>query len=251
MIFTPRLQPAKLLRRYKRFLADVQLPSGQLITVHCPNTGSMKNCIKEFSICWLSLSNNPKRKYPFTLELVTTPTEHLAWIHSQMANAVVVEALHSGSIHELKGYSNVQTEVKYGEASRIDFLLSEGESQCFVEVKSVTLLDENLVYEGDISSSVVGCFPDAVSLRGQKHLRELMAVVKLGQRAVLLFCVMHNGIEAVAAASHIDSEYAVLLELARTIGVEVLVYRAAISPNEVRLAERLPFLHLDEWSRVS
>ena len=245
MIFTSRLQPAVLIRRYKRFLADVQLPSGELITVHCPNTGSMKNCINEGSACWLLVSNNSNRKYPYTLELITTPTEHLAWIHSQKANALVAEALCNGRIAELVGYANIQTEVKYGDASRIDFLLTKEEAECFVEVKSVTLLDDTLplaTNKNAISLLGVGCFPDAVSLRGQKHLRELIAVTQRGQRAVLLFCVMHNGINAVAAARHIDSDYAALLKKAQAAGVELLVYRAAISLDKVRLSERLPFI---------
>ncbi|HEY7774265.1 MAG TPA: DNA/RNA nuclease SfsA [Marinagarivorans sp.] len=235
MIFTPILQPARLLRRYKRFLADVILPSGEEVTVHCPNTGSMKNCVVEGSDCWLLHSDNPKRKYAYTWQLATTPTGHLACINTHVANKVVAEALHAQRIPELAGYRSVRAEVKYGEGSRIDFLLSDGDAQaCYVEVKSVTLLDEGQGY-----------FPDAVSARGQKHLRELMTVAAEGKRAVLLFCVMHTGIESVAAAAHIDSHYAELMRLAHDSGVELLAYRAAISASEITLVDAVPVVFED------
>ncbi|BCD96901.1 DNA/RNA nuclease SfsA [Marinagarivorans cellulosilyticus] len=229
MIFTPNLQKARLVRRYKRFLADVILPDGQEITVHCPNTGSMKNCVVEGSDCWLLYSDNPKRKYAYTWQLATTPTGHIACVNTHVANKVIGEALAQGVIPELAGYADVRPEVKYGEGSRVDFLLS-GDSlpACFVEVKSVTLLDDGQ-----------GCFPDAVSTRGQKHLRELMAVAAQGQRAVLLFCVLHSGIDSVSAAAHIDPVYAQLMSDAIASGVEVIAYGASISPSEITITKKL------------
>lgn len=234
MYFSPPLQPAILLSRYKRFLADIQLPNGKTITVHCPNTGAMTRCIVEGSPCWYSVSDNPKRKYPFTLEIVTTPDSNLACIHSRRANMLVEEALEADMITALSGYGGITREVKYGdENSRIDFLLSgstRNMSDCYVEVKSVTLG----------LSDGRGLFPDAVSQRGAKHLRELMAVKHQGYRAVLLFCVQHNGIERVSPADEIDPIYGVLLREAVAAGVEVLAYRADISPRSLQLVKPLP-----------
>lgn len=237
MIFQPAFQRATFLRRYKRFLADVVLDSGEEVTIHCPNTGSMRACMSEGSDCWFSVSDNPKRKYSRTWEIATTPTGHLAGINSARANAFMVEAIESGVVSELIGYSSLKTEVRYGEErSRIDIFLSgqAGDARdCYVEVKSVTLLDE-------IDGRAQGCFPDAVSTRGTKHLRELAAMVKQGHRAVLLFCVQHSGIESVMAAGHIDPEYAKTLSWAVEQGVEVLAYKTEISAGEIRVTAALP-----------
>lgn len=231
MKFDPPLRQATLLRRYKRFLADVRLPDGSEITIHCPNTGSMKNCVVEHSPCWYSVSSNPKRKYPFTWELATTPCGHLAGINTGRANALVEEALHADAIAELAGFDQLRREVRYGEEnSRIDFLLSYSERQCYLEVKSVTLAE----------SGRCGYFPDATSLRGQRHLRELVQMAAAGHRAVLLFCVQHTGIDRVRPASHIDAAYAEALRHAAQCGVEVMAYRAAISPEEVALRDAVP-----------
>ena len=229
MNFTPLLQKARLVRRYKRFLADVILPDGTEITVHCPNTGSMKNCLVEDSDCWLLHSDNPKRKYAYTWQLATTPTGHIACVNTHVANKLIGEGIHEGTIAELQGYSSIRPEVKYGEGSRVDFLLSaDDKPDCFVEVKSVTLLDLGQ-----------GCFPDSVSTRGQKHLRELMTIVAGGQRGVLLFCVLHTGIESVSAAAHIDPVYAQLMKDAVAAGVEVIAYAAHVSPSEITISRRL------------
>ncbi|KPN75963.1 MAG: DNA/RNA nuclease SfsA [Shewanella xiamenensis] len=231
MHFTPALKSGKLLKRYKRFLADVQLEDGSEITLHCPNTGSMRNCLFPGETVWFSTSNNPKRKYAHTWELMTTPTGGLIGIHSGNANALVEEALNKGIITELKGYDSLSREVKYGdENSRIDILLEAAQKPaCYIEVKSCTLLEDGQGY-----------FPDAVSLRGQKHLRELMHMASLGHRAVLLFVVQHTDIMSVAPAAHIDPEYSNLLKKAILSGVEVLAYRCEISPDEIHLAQSCP-----------
>jgi len=229
-------QTAILLARYKRFMADVRLADGQLLTLHCPNTGSMKNCIVTESACWYSTSDNPKRKYPHTLEVVTTPGGHLAGVNTARANRLVEQALLDGVIEELLGYPLIRREVVYGEEkSRVDFVLSESEDDprdCYVEVKSVTLMDS----EGQ------GLFPDAVSTRGSKHLRELMAMVQQGHRAVLLFCVQHSGIQWVEPADDIDPVYGATLRTAMAAGVEVIAYRARINPaqGEIVLVNELP-----------
>ncbi len=229
----PPLIKASLIKRYKRFLADVTLESGEDITAHCPNTGAMTGCAEPGSTVWLSTSDNPKRKYPNTWELVQTPAKHMACIHSAKANDLVKEAIEAGVVKELQGYKSIRTEVKYGqEKSRIDLLLERGTEQCYIEVKSVTLLlDHGL-----------GVFPDAVSDRGRKHLRELITMVEQGHRAVLFFCVQHTGIEQVAPADTIDPKYGDTFREAMAAGVEVLAYRTQISPVAIKLNKPLAIL---------
>ena len=232
MKINPPLNQGKLLRRYKRFLADIELQAGEIITVHCPNTGSMKNCWEENTPCWFSDSGNPKRKYRHTLEITTTPEGALAGVNTGRANHLVEEAITNGVIAELQGYANLRREVKYGEEnSRIDFLLSGDQGDCYVEVKNVTLAE-----------GARGLFPDAVSARGTKHLRELQKLAASGTRAVLLYCVQHSAIETVEAASEIDPAYAAALAEAVAAGVEVIAYRARLSPEEICLREPVPFL---------
>lgn len=228
-----RLFPAHLIQRYKRFLADVILPNGDTITVHCPNTGSMKNCIQTMSPCWYSTSVSLTRKYPNTLEVVTTPSGDLAGINTSRSNSLVEAAIGNGVIGELQGYDNIRREVVYGnEKSRIDFLLARGSEKCFVEVKNVTLME----------AKGQGLFPDAVSERGTKHLRELMQMVREGHRAVLLYCVQHTGIEWVEPADAIDPIYGKTLREAVIAGVEVIAYAAAINPSAstIVLQKKLP-----------
>lgn len=223
-------QQATLLRRYKRFLADVRLPDGSELTLHCPNTGSMKNCVLPETPCWYSVSDNPKRKYANTLEVVTTPGGHLAGINTGRANGMVRDAILNGTIKELQGYSLIRQEVRYGEEkSRIDFLLSgavHDSRDCYIEVKSVTLMD----------APGQGLFPDAVSQRGSKHLRELMTMVRQGHRAVLLYCVQHSCIEWVEPADAIDPLYGKTLREAIAGGVEVYAYGACIEPQKNLIA---------------
>jgi sugar fermentation stimulation protein A len=241
----PQFYPALLLKRYKRFLADIRLPDGTELTSHCPNTGSMKNCVLPESPCWYSVSDNKTRKYPQTLEVVSTPGGHLAGINTARTNELVEQALREHVIVELRGYRTLRREVVYGsEKSRIDFLLNDKEllsehsddaRLCYLEVKNVTLMEA----EGE------GYFPDAVSDRGSKHLRELTAMVEQGHRAVLLFCVQHTGIQLVRAAAHIDPVYAATLHAACSAGVQVIAYAARIQPeqNIIKLDRCLPVLN--------
>ncbi|WP_091386548.1 DNA/RNA nuclease SfsA [Microbulbifer marinus] len=231
MKLTPPLQQATLLRRYKRFLADIETPDGEVFTIHCPNTGSMRNCWAENTPCWYSDSGNPKRKYRHTLEVTTTPEGALAGVNTGRANALVEEAISGGVVSELQGYESLRREVRYGdENSRIDLLLSGPGGDCYVEVKSVTLAEGSRGY-----------FPDAVSSRGAKHLRELQKLAESGVRAVLFYCVQHTGIETVEAAREIDPAYAAALDAATAAGVEVLAYRARINAAEIALFEAIPF----------
>ncbi len=221
MKFAEPLVEGRLIRRYKRFLADVRLPDGEEVTAHCPNTGSMLGCQPDNARVWLSRSDNPKRKLKYTWELVETAPAVFACVNTARPNAQAREAIEAGRVPELAGYTECRAEVRYGdEKSRIDLLLSghPARPDAWVEVKNVTLADGSSGY-----------FPDAVTERGQKHLRELMAQVAKGERAVLFFVVNHTGIERVRPADHIDAHYGELLRRAKAAGVEVLAYRAALS----------------------
>ena len=238
MKYTPPLQSATLLKRYKRFLADLELSDGTTFTAHCANTGKMTGCADAGFTAFYSTSSNTKRKYPQSLELTQNNVSQLICVNTAIANKVVEEALNNGVIDELTGYQHIQSEVKYGsENSRIDFLLTHSsKANCYVEVKSVTLLSEDRPQSGQ------GYFPDAQTVRGQKHIRELIDMVKQGHRAVLLFAVLHQGITQVSAAVHIDPTYTQLLSEAIEQGVEVLAYKAHISASEVTLIEKVPFI---------
>ena len=234
MKIDPTLLPATFVKRYKRFFADIRTEQGELLTVHCPNTGSMQNCQVENSRCWYSLSDNPKRKLPATLEIVTTSFGNLAGVNTARPNHIVRQAIEDQLIPELRGYQSIRSEVRYGaEKSRIDLLL-EGEKGglCYIEVKNVTLDC------GDGRAQ----FPDAVTSRGTKHLRELMAMVAEGHRAVLFFCVQLTGVETVSIADHIDPLYAETLSAAMDVGVEVLVWQADLSEQAIRLQRPLPLV---------
>jgi len=213
------LQKATLIRRYKRFLADIELHNGDVLTIYCPNTGAMTGCAEPGAQVWYSTSNNIKRKYKYTWELTFSKGGHWICVNTAKANQLVKAALNKGEIEALSGYSSIKAEVKYGaENSRIDFLLSnENKADCYVEVKSCTLLEEP-VAEGK------GFFPDTVTTRGQKHLRELIEMKEQGHRSVLLFAVLHSGIQSVQAAGHIDVKYGQLFEQAKKAGVEVCCY---------------------------
>ena len=220
-----------LVRRYKRFLADVVLDDGRELTVHCPNTGSMKNCAEPGSRVWVDMHQRPGRKLPGTWELVETAPGQLACVHSARANAVIAAALAAGVITPLAGYPDVRREVTLVPgASRFDFLLGSADRRCVVEVKSVTLA----------LGAGMGAFPDAVSLRGQKHLRELTGLAQAGQPSCLLFCVMHSGIDQVRPADEIDPAYGQLLRDARAAGVLVLGWSVRPTPLGLEVGAELP-----------
>ncbi|HHU4106007.1 TPA: DNA/RNA nuclease SfsA [Raoultella ornithinolytica] len=226
MQFNPPLQSAILIKRYKRFLADVVTPDGRELTLHCPNTGAMTGCATPGDTVWYSTSDNPKRKYAHTWELTQTQRGAIICVNTLRANILAKEAILAGNIVELSGYNTLKSEVKYGEEkSRIDIMLQAEERQnCYIEVKSVTLAENDSGY-----------FPDAVTERGQKHLRELMSVAAAGDRAVILFAVLHSAIDRFSPAHHIDARYAQLLIEAQTKGVEILVYKAVLSTEMMTL----------------
>lgn len=232
MKLTPPLQPATLCRRYKRFLADVRLPNGESLTVHTPNTGSMLGLSEPGTPIWLRDTNNPARKYRYSWEMSEPEPGLFVGVHTGIVNQLVKEAIEVGIVTELQHYDRIQQEVAYGvEKSRIDLLLSAaGKQDCFVEIKNVTAADD----------AGLAIFPDAVTTRGQKHLRELRQVVRDGGRAVIFFCVQRNDIQGFRAAQEIDPDYARLLEEVVVDGVEVLAYKARISPDEISLTEAVP-----------
>lgn len=234
MRFSTPLETGRLVRRYKRFLADIVTDDGESLCIHCPNTGSMLNCMGEGARVWFQRNNDPKRKLPGTWELVETPQGRLACVNTARANRLVEEALQAGVIEELTGFTALRREVAYGtENSRVDFRLDYPAGPAFVEVKSVTL---------GFGDTAVAAFPDAVTTRGARHLRELAALARDGVRAVQLYCVNLTGIEAVRPASEIDPLYAAALRDAVAAGVEVLAYGVEISQEEIRLTHRLPVI---------
>ncbi len=221
------LVEGRLVRRYKRFLADVELADGTVVTAHTPNTGSMKQCAVPGHPVLISNSDNPERKLKYTLELIAV-NGHWVDTHTHRTNRVVEEGLRNGTIAGLEGYA-VTPEFPFG-ASRIDFLLEKGQEKVLVEVKNVTLC----------CSADVACFPDAVTTRGQKHLRELMAARRIGYRAVIFFLVQRGEARAFTPADVIDPEYGRLLRQAAVSGVEVMAYRSRVSPEENSIGVRLP-----------
>lgn len=235
MEIKPPLIPAKLLRRYKRFLADVEFDDGSVLTVHTPNTGAMTGCSDPGSTAWLRDVNNPKRKYRYSWEVTQNLQGVMVGVHTGVTNALVKEAIEAGVVAELQGYEAIRQEVRYGEErSRIDLLLqghADGRD-CYVEIKNVTTCDED----------GFGFFPDAVSTRASKHLRELMAMVAQGQRAVIFFCVQRGDVQRVRPADEIDPTYGETLRQAVAAGVEALAYRADVAPDEIRLTTALPVI---------
>ncbi|MFO7766788.1 MAG: DNA/RNA nuclease SfsA [Pelovirga sp.] len=215
-----------LLRRYQRFLTDIERPDGTIITTHTPNTGSMKQCAVPGYPVLFSAANNPKRKLPWTLELIQVGHD---WVdtHTQRSNQLVAEALVQGWITEFRDYQ-VRAEYPYG-GSRIDFLLTKGEEKVLLEVKNVTLCCDN----------ETACFPDAVTVRGQKHLLELEAALRRGYRSVIFFLVQRGEALYFSPADKIDPEYGRLLRQAAATGVEVLAYKTRTTPEENRVAERI------------
>jgi sugar fermentation stimulation protein A len=228
VIFAPAFSKVTFLRRYKRFLADVRCADGSEMTVHCPNSGSMLSCLGPQWPAAISDSGNSKRKYRYSLEMLHSGRSWIG-INTWRSNALVGEAIRAGQIAPLRGYSELRREVKYGENSRIDIHLEKAGEECYVEVKNVTMVDaENY-----------NSFPDAVTLRGRKHLRELINVRAAGRRAVMFFLVQRSDGKGFRPAAHIDPAYAEALHEARTAGVEVLVYQCAVSPREIRIDKAL------------
>lgn len=232
MRFPTPLVPARLIRRYKRFLADCSLEgTGERITAHCPNPGSMIGLQDDGMRIWLEPNDDPKKKLKYGWRVAELPGGHFAGIDTSVPNRVVKEAFLARSVPELAHYQTVRPEVRYGTNSRVDFLLTQqGEPDAYVEVKNV-----HLQRSGDWAE-----FPDSVTSRGAKHLRELGYVVAQGHRAFMFYLVQRTDCARFRLAKDIDPEYAAAFEAARSKGVEVLCYDTDVSPHGVTLRDRLP-----------
>ncbi|MCB9097583.1 MAG: DNA/RNA nuclease SfsA [Aliarcobacter sp.] len=221
----------KLIKRYKRFLADIILENGETVTAHVPNSGAMTSCIEENCDVWVSFHDNPKRKLKYTLEL-TKIAKNLICTNTNVANKIAVEAINNKTIKELQGYKSLKTEQKYGQSSRIDILLENENQKCFVEVKSVSLKIDDFL-----------AFPDAVTSRGTKHLKELEEMVKLGHRAVMLYVIQRTDDLPFKLACQIDKKYCETFNEVTKNGVEVLVYQSSINLEEIIIKNSSNFLH--------
>lgn len=237
MLIDPPLFAATLLKRYKRFLADVRLEDGTELTVHTPNTGSMLGCAEPGMRIWLRDTQNPKRKYRYSWEMSETSEGVKIGVHTGISNRLLSEAIEAGRIPAFSMYDRIQTEVPYGEErSRIDLLLTNPHEQCYVEIKNVTARDQ----QG------LAIFPDAVTQRGTKHLRELRAMVEAGHRAVIFFSIQREDVNGFRAAAEIDPLYAKTLAEVMAAGVEAMAWRAKVSPQEIVLDKELPIHASDE-----
>jgi len=231
MEFDAPLIPGRLLRRYKRFLADVELADGREVVAHCANPGAMLGLADPGMRVWLEPNDNPKRKLNFAWRLVELETGAIAGIDTSVPNRIVGEALRGEAIPELAGYAEVRPEQRYGTNSRIDFLLTGGGPDCYVEVKNVHLMREPGLAE----------FPDCVTARGAKHLGELALVAEAGMRAVMLYVVQRDDCSEMALAADIDPAYAAAFRDAHARGVEALVYGARVDTRRISLECALPF----------
>lgn len=228
MEFKEKLVHGTLIKRYKRFLSDVALDNGTVVIAHCTNSGSMKSCLENGAEVYLSPVNDPKRKTRFTWEMIKINGDWIG-INTGNPNKLAFEAVSAGLIPGLEGYTTVKREVKF-EDSRFDIYAENDNEQCFIEVKNVTM-----------KIGKYARFPDAVTVRGQKHLKTLMQVKSRGIRAVMLYVIQRSDVEIFAPANAIDPNYAKLLKEAVNAGVEVIPMQARVTPEKIELTKQLPF----------
>jgi len=225
----PQLTSGILIQRYKRFLADIKLDTGEKVTAYCPNTGSMKGCAIPGSPVWLSTSLNPKRKYKYTWELIKTP-ETMIGINTMVPNKLVKQSIENDLIKELSGYDQVKAEVKTSSHTRLDLLLEkESKEKCYVEIKNCTLVEDG-----------IAMFPDAVTTRGQKHLDELDHLVSLGHRGVIFFLIQRMDAKLFKPADMIDKIYAQKLKKVVKNGVEIVVRDTSINTQLISIRNAVP-----------
>jgi sugar fermentation stimulation protein A len=225
----PELTPGTLVKRYKRFLADVRLNSDDLVTAHCANSGSMKECAEPGRPVYLSFHDNPKRKLKYTWEMIKMPTS-LVGVNTMVPNRLVKKSIEKGLVEQLRGYENVKAEVKVSDKSRLDLMLTKGKKEkCFVEIKNCTLVKDGLA-----------SFPDAVTIRGRKHLVELQRLAKEGNRSIIFFLVQRMDAKAFSSADNIDPAYGKELRKAKNSGVEIIVYDVIIDLSEIVLGKKIP-----------
>lgn len=229
MEFKESLVLGKLIKRYKRFLADVELPDGSIVTAHCTNSGTMKTCLEQGADVYLSPVNDPKRKTKYTWEMIKV-NQNWVGINTNHPNQLVYEAIRNGEVPQLTGYTEVKREVKFGD-SRFDVMASKGKEVCFVEVKNVTMK------VGDYA-----LFPDAKTERGRKHLETLIKVKAEGMRAVMFYVIQRVDVNAFGIARDIDSQYFESLQKAIENGVEVIAMMAEVTPSGIKLVKQIPFI---------
>ncbi len=226
----PELIPGILVKRYKRFMADIKLADGEVVTAHCPNSGSMLECCEPGRQVHLSFHDNPKRKLKYTWELIEMPTS-IVGINTLIPNRLVAESIEADLVSDLNGYDNIAREVKTSDNTRLDILLSsEDGNRCYVEIKNCTLVKEG-----------VACFPDAVTSRGLKHLVELSSLVSNGFRCVIFYVIQRMDAKIFQPADHIDPAYGRKLRQVLKHGVEILVYDTRIDLKTIRLNRKIPY----------
>lgn len=225
----PELISGTLVRRYKRFLADVQLENGDTVTAHCPNTGSMQGCSEPGRTVYLSIHSNPRRKLKYTWELIEMP-KSLVGVNTLVPNRLVFESIKTGQVPELSGYDTLETEVRIGNHTRIDLMLSGcSKKQCYIEIKNCTLVSDG-----------VACFPDAITTRGLKHIRELLLLKAAGYRIVMFYFIQRMDADAFKPADHIDAAYGRELRRAVKRGLEILAYDVLIDFKHIQLHRHIP-----------
>ncbi|MBK6283824.1 MAG: DNA/RNA nuclease SfsA [Draconibacterium sp.] len=227
MIFKEKLIHGTLIRRYKRFLADIKLDNETEVVAHCTNSGSMKSCLENGAEVYLTPVYDAKRRTKFTWEMIKINGDWIG-INTGNPNKLAFEAISAGTIPELAGYSTVKREVQFGD-SRFDIFAENDNEKCFIEVKNVTMKEGKYAL-----------FPDSVTVRGQKHLKTLMEVKAAGMRAVMLYIIQRSDTEIFAPAIEIDPEYAKALKLAVIAGVEIIAMQAKVTPEKIELVRKLP-----------
>ena len=230
MEFTKSLIKGKLVKRYKRFFTDIKV-NKEILTAHCPNTGSMMGLLEENNDVWISKSDNPKRKLKYTLEIIKVKN-NLVGVNTHLANKIVAEGLKKNFFEEFKKLENVQSEVFYNKETRFDFLINKKEQKIFVEVKNVTLFRDGITAE----------FPDAITSRGSKHLKTLIDAIKNGYKSYLLFLVQIEKMKYFKIAKDIDKEYYDNYLLAKKAGVKFLAYRCKINQNEIKIEKKIKII---------
>ena len=229
MKFKERLLQGTLVKRYKRFFTDIRYKN-KIITAHCPNSGSMMGLLDIGNKAWFSLSDNPKRKLKYTLEMIEVKNKKVG-INTLLTNKIVLEALIHKKINSLNKFNHIKTESKFSDGTRFDFLLSNNKEKCFLEVKNVTLLRENKIAE----------FPDAITSRGTKHLNELCNAKKKGYQSYILYLIQRENCDSFKIARDIDEEYIIAFNKALKSGVKVLCYDCKLNSEEIKLNKQINY----------
>ena len=229
MKFKEKLLQGTLIKRYKRFFADIKYKK-EIIIAHCPNSGSMMGLLNKGNKVWFSISSNPNRKLKYTLEIIEVEKK-MVGINTQLANKIILEALHQKKIKNLIKFDNIRTEVKFSNKTRFDFLISNSKKKCFLEVKNVTLSREKKISE----------FPDSITFRGTKHLKELIVAKKQGFESYIFYLIQREDCEYFKIAKDVDEEYKIAYNEAIKSGVKILCYDCKLSNKEIKLNHQINY----------